>query len=132
MNDFRERLFRLYRGLVGKERTLLWIAAATVALLTAGFLIIVDAQDFHDTFQGLAGLFTVIAIIIGGYWALFQFNITRTRYPRADLTHQISHRPIPNSKMLLTVILTIRNQGQVGLNVRSGFTRIQLMVPLPD
>jgi len=71
--------------------------------------------------------FTVAAIIGGGIW----FYRRRQRYPRADVTHAITHKALPNGKFLLHVAVTISNKGEVLLSLISGVTRIQQMLPLP-
>lgn len=84
-------------------------------------------KDIADIMQAFA---TVIALLIGGIWSYMLFVKKRQRYPRASITHQISHRPMSNSKIILNVTTIISNTGDVLLSLVSGLTRVQQMLPL--
>lgn len=83
------------------------------------------AKDLSAIVQAV---FTVAAIIGGGFW----FYKRRQRYPRADVTHSITHKALPNGKLLLHVTVTISSKGEVLLSLISGVTRIQQVLPLPS
>jgi hypothetical protein len=93
-----------------------------------------DLKDFFAIIQACAGSVqacaTVIAIIVGGVWSYMLFVQKRQRYPRANIEHRITHRSIPDNKLLLHVAVTVRNTGDVLLSLVSGQTRIQQILPL--
>ena len=78
----------------------------------------------------LVAVATVIAFIVGGMWSYKLFVKKRLKYPRANITHKILHKPIPSGKVLLHVTTVISNTGDVLLSLISGTTRIQQMLPL--
>ncbi|MDX1435944.1 MAG: hypothetical protein R3335_03980 [Anaerolineales bacterium] len=78
----------------------------------------------------LAGITTMIAIAVGGYWSWRVFVRTRQKYPRAVLSHQISHLPLSPGKKLVHVDLTIENTGDVIITIASWAVWIQQVLPL--
>lgn len=58
------------------------------------------------------------------------FVSKRERYPRAKLTHSITHRPLTEDKVLLHVIVTISNTGELLLEFDEGVIFIQQVLPL--
>ncbi len=84
-------------------------------------------KNIFDIIQAIA---TVFAIIIGGIWSYMLFIRKRQKYPRANITHNITHRQIGNKKILLHVAVTITNVGDVLIALVSGETRIQQILPL--
>ena len=86
------------------------------------------AKDFADT---LHSLFTVLGIVVGGIWTYMLFVRKRQRYPRAEATHTITHKPLGHNRVLLHVTTSICNPGEVLLRLVSGFTRVQQLLPPP-
>ena len=74
----------------------------------------------------------VAAVIVGGIWSYWLFVQNRQKYPRASISHHITHRHIGNDNLLLHVSVTISNVGDVLLSLISLETRIQQVLPLPD
>jgi hypothetical protein len=131
MDAILEQLSLAYHKLDLKYKALLVAMPILVVIVVVGLAGSYGANTFSDIFQGLGGLFTVIAVTVGGFWTYLIFVSTRQRYPRASLTHQITHRPVSDNKVLLTVVLTVANQGAVALELLSIETWIQRMVPWP-
>ncbi|HTT33807.1 MAG TPA: hypothetical protein VMH48_09410 [Methylomirabilota bacterium] len=86
------------------------------------------AKDFADTVHSV---FTVLAIVVGGFWTYMLFIKKRQRYPRAKATHAITHKPLGHNRVLLHVTTDISNPGEVLLRLESGFTRVQQLLPPP-
>lgn len=74
----------------------------------------------------------VIALAVGGVWAYLLFVRGRARFPRASVTHRISHRLLPGGGLLLRVTVVITNSGVIILRIASGFVRVQQVLPLPE
>jgi hypothetical protein len=55
----------------------------------------------------------------------------RQKYPRAITSHRITHRTIATGKVLLHVIVTISNKGDVLLSLVEAEVRIQQVLPTP-
>jgi hypothetical protein len=84
-----------------------------------------------DAFSSVESIFKVLAIAVGGYWAYRTFHRRRERYPKAKVTHTLSHWATSENQRLLRVALNINNDGEVLLKASSGFTWIQQMKPWP-
>jgi hypothetical protein len=84
-------------------------------------------KDISDVVKNIA---TVIAIFVGGYWTWRTFVRTRGRFPRANLTHSITHIPLTEDKVLLHVTVTISNTGELLLSFVYGKIFIKQVLPL--
>ena len=90
-----------------------------------------DTWDKLDSISGcVSSVFEVFAIIAGGIWTYTLFIRRRQKQPRARIEHRITDRPIADGKILLHVVVTISNMGDVLLSLRSTETWIQKMLPL--
>jgi len=85
-------------------------------------------KDTADTVKSIA---EIIGLAVGGFWTWILFVKNRQDYPRAKITHAISHRVLPNGSRLLRVRCTVTNIGQVFLRLDSAFVWVQQMLPLP-
>lgn len=90
-----------------------------------------DLTQYTQVTQIIEGLLTAAAIILGGIWSYMLFVRTRQKYPRANLKHRITHRPIGNKKQLLVLEIIIENTGDVLLSFASAVARIQQVLPTP-
>jgi len=86
--------------------------------------------SLKDTVDIIKEFFTTLAIIVGGIWSYMLFVKKRQKFPRANISHQISHIPISNNKILLSIRTTISNTGDVLLSLESGINRVQQILPL--
>lgn len=77
-------------------------------------------------------VFTIIAFIVGGIWSYMLFVKKRPKYPCANITHCITHRPITEKKILLNVDVGISNVGAVLLSLVPVETRLLQVVPPPS
>lgn len=73
---------------------------------------------------------TVVAIVIGGIWTYKVFVAQRQKYPRLKVEHRISHRRLPDRKVLLTVEELLSNTGTVLLPLQVGEIRVSQVLPL--
>lgn len=85
-----------------------------------------------EQFASLESAFKMCALVVGGFWTYLLFVRKRQTYPRAKLNHRIFATPISDSKTLLRVTAEIRNEGDVLMQLSSGFTSIQRIKPWPD
>jgi hypothetical protein len=85
-----------------------------------------------DFIQIIESCVTIAAVIVGGLWGYNLFVRYRQRFPRAILSHSISHFPLGRGRSLLHVQVTISNAGQVLLNIVSVTTRVQRVLPIPS
>jgi hypothetical protein len=78
------------------------------------------------------GIATILAIVVGGIWSYMLFVRTRQKYPRASVTHRITHRPLDSERQLVVVDVILHNTGEVLLSLESSETRVQEVLPLPS
>lgn len=74
----------------------------------------------------------IVAIVIAGLWAYRIFIKNRVEYPFGEIKHNISHWHLEENKVYLSVIVTIKNAGNVLLEIESGRIYIQQVRPLLD
>lgn len=90
----------------------------------------------HEAAKGVVeiakNIVEVGAIFFGGAWTYNLFIRQRQKYPRANLVHGITHRPIGNGKLLLNIDAIVSNAGDVLIRIVSGELRIQQVLPLPS
>lgn len=85
-------------------------------------------KDITDTIQAIL---TSAAIAVGGIWSYLLFVRTRQKYPRANLKHDLTHRPLGDGFVVLSVKGNISNAGEVLLSLASAQTRVQQVLPPP-
>lgn len=68
---------------------------------------------------------TSLAILGGGLWFLWQ----RQRFPRAEVSHSVSHWRIGRSQRVLHVAVTIVNKGNVLVQPTRGQVWVQQVLP---
>lgn len=85
-----------------------------------------------ETLQAVAAFFqdlaTIAAILAAGYW----FFLRRQRLPRANLTHALVHKRLPDDNLLLHAAVTISNPGDVLLSLVRAEAWVQQVLPVPE
>lgn len=122
---------------VGKiNKGLLQTIAAVLAVL---FLIFLAAYLFEpDTSKleellGIAQAFlTVFAIIAGGVFAAYKWQVFRESEPHLTITNSVSHRLIGDSYVHLAVMATLHNGSRVKMEFREAFFSLQQIGPVSD
>lgn len=87
--------------------------------------------NFESLINIVESIAVIVAIIIGGLWALKLFFTKREKYPKANLSNEITHLAIDNEKILLRVIVKLENQGDVLIILSSICIRILQINPWP-
>ena len=135
-NDSPGRVGRLWP----KSQTRRALAVASVILLaiTALFIILVFVNDWfnRNAFKELADIFqlivALIAIVIGGIFALFKLQAFRDFEPHLTVTHKVAHRLISESYAHIDVTATLHNSSKVQIELNDGFFRLQQIAPMTD
>lgn len=73
---------------------------------------------------------TIVAIAIGGLWALRAFYRERVRWPKADLELQISHQGLTEDEQLLHVKVNVQNSGRGRIALQDLRVDIHRVLPL--
>lgn len=84
--------------------------------------------SLKDVFAIIQSISVAVGVLGGGYWFFKQ----RQKYPRANLAHEISHKILPNNKILLQLQVKIINVGVVMISLNKCDIRVQKIVPLND
>jgi len=87
-----------------------------------------NIQFWKDIIDIVQSLVTILAIC-GGAFLYYQ---RRRRFPRTKITHQVADKLISPDRVLLRVVITVSNQGEVLLSLESGFVGVQQVSPCPQ
>src|ERR1700737_2768954 len=86
-------------------------------------------SKFKDIADALHSTATIIALIVGGWWTYSRFIKKREKFPRAKISHSITHRRLDDHFQLLHVALNVQNAGEVLLCLHKGFVLVQQVIP---
>ena len=88
-----------------------------------------DYKNIAETFQAI---FTVIAIIVAGFWTYYLFIENRSSYPIAELELSYDEFNILDNKILVHASIKIKNNGTVLLKAEEAELRLRQVTPLPE
>jgi hypothetical protein len=89
-------------------------------------------QQWQGLIESASHLATVVAVVIGGSWALSTFLRTRRRHPRAIIEHASHVRILRHGHGLLHVAVKIANNSEVRIRLSSALVRLYRVSPLSD
>lgn len=87
-------------------------------------------SDVVASIASIESLVKLIALLMGGIWSYHLFLRYRNSYPRATITHEVTVNNLPCRQLLLTVGVTIRNDGKVLLPLTFTETWVRQLLPL--
>ena len=90
-----------------------------------------ETVDIRNISQAIQGLFTVLAIIVGGIWTYFIFIKNRSSHPIINLDLSYDKFEVDGNKRLIHVHLRIENNGLVLLYSKEAELRLRQVTPLP-
>lgn len=98
----------------------------TTEIVSAG------TNDWKAVAEAVASVVTALGVVVAGVWAYWLYVRQRTRWPRAELAMELTHRVLPEDLNLLNAKVKIHNSGR-GLMQPSAL-RIDLyrVLPLSD
>ena len=88
-----------------------------------------NTKDLAATFQATV---TVVAIVVGGVFALFKLQAFRDFSPHLAVLHHVHHRRISPNYVHVDVVTELRNTSRVKIGLRSAEISLQLLGPLTD
>ena len=91
-----------------------------------------DLPEFKILFDMLESFFTIVGIILAGFWTYVKFIKKREKYPRASINHRIVEKELPNNKKLIHLFVEIENISDVLLRLVSYDVRISQVLPLSN
>ncbi len=87
-----------------------------------------DSKELSEVVKNYA---TCVAYIIGGFWVYLAFIRKREKYPRVEVSHRIINKRVNGDKILLKVVVDIKNKGATVVCLEKRLVRVQKMIPWP-
>jgi|GEM_PF-939774 len=88
-----------------------------------------SGSDWQETAEVVTSIVTAVGILVGGVWAYWLYVRQRTRWPRAELELELTHRQLLDDLNLLSAKVKIHNSGR-GL-MQPSTTRVDINRVLP-
>lgn len=88
-----------------------------------------SGSDWQETAKTVTSIITAVGILVGGVWAYWLYVRQRTRWPRAEVELELTHRQLLGDLNLLSVKVKIHNAGR-GL-MQPSTTRVDVNRVLP-
>jgi hypothetical protein len=85
-------------------------------------------SKWKDIFDIAHSIFVILALLCAGYWFFVRSEIK----PRADVSHEITHRTIHGEHNWVHVLVNIKNIGYTPVVIEKGKVYIQQIKPLSD
>ena len=117
-----------------------WVSVVVIVLVVAisvGMALLLNsllpdtgrAKDVAGTIQSFV---TVVAIVIGAYFAYSRLQIFRTFEPHVTISHKVSHRRLSDSYVHIDATAILHNNSKVQIGLQRGFSRLQGVSPVSD
>ncbi len=108
---------------------LLLLAAVSLPLLA---LLLTDSGKARELAAVAQASVTAFAILAGGLFAAYKLEVFRDFEPHLTITHDISHRPVSDSYIHISVSVTLHNSSRVKVDIVDGIFRLYHVAPLSD
>lgn len=89
-------------------------------------------HTWQNAAETLASAATVVAIVVGGIWAYWGFVRERNRWPRGELTLEVTHRHLDDEICVLHAKLRIKNVGRGLMKLEEMRVDLQRVRPLGE
>ena len=117
---------------VGLVVTVLAVLVALAALSLALYLAVPDAARVKDVLWGMQAGVTALAVILGGIFAAYKWQVFRESEPHLTITHDVSFRPVGDSYIHIAVTAVLHNSSRVQIELREGFFLLQQVASALD
>lgn len=91
-----------------------------------------NAATIKEWAEITQSVFTSAALIIGGIWTYLLFVKNRLNYPKAEITHEISHHQLDEKQGLLHLIVRVENIGDNLIELDTTRSWIEQIIPVPE
>ena len=114
------------------------VSATTLVAIAVAVLVIVpewswkNVGPIKDVAGAIQSALTVLAIVVGGVFALVKLQVFRTFEPHLTVTHEIHHRAISPGYAHIDVTARLHNSSRVKVELREADIRLQLVAPITD
>ena len=89
-------------------------------------------EMFRNWSVGVQALVTVVALVVGGWFAWRNKHLFRYGQPHLTIGHEISHRQVSPGYVQIGVTAVLHNSSRVKVEVLDGLFTIQQMAPVSD
>ncbi len=117
---------------IGFTVTAMAVLAVLTLLFLAAYLFVPDAARVKDALWVMQGVVTTLAIVLGGAFAAYKWQVFRESEPHLTITHEVSHRLIGDSYVHIAVTAELRNGSRVQVELLKGIFSLQLLSPTTD
>ena len=88
--------------------------------------------EWKDVAAIAQSVVTVVAIVVGGYFAYYKLQLFRELEPHLSITHDISHRFIGDSYVHIAVTANIYNSSRVMIELGDATSSLLMIGPTTD
>ena len=117
---------------IGFLITVAAVIAVLIVLFPAAYLLVPDPARVKDTLGVMQAVVTTLAIVLGGVFAAYKWQIFRESEPHLTISHEVSQRRIGESYVNIAVTAMLHNSSRVHLELSEGFFRLQQVAPASD
>src|SRR5690349_21035963 len=86
-------------------------------------------HDWTEVTSIFDAAFKEVAIVVGGIASYYLFWRKRQVYPRAEVNLSIEQHRLPRQKLLIRVKATLKNTGEVLIQLSRGYANLCLIAP---
>ena len=101
-------------------------------VVLVAFALAPDTVAPEDVLRVIQSSVTILAIVAGGLFAAFKWQVFRESEPHLTITHDVSYRRVGESYVHIAVTATLRNNSRVQVELRDGFFVLQKVSPTLD
>ena len=91
-----------------------------------------EIRDWTYLARIVQGVFTVAAILVGGFFAWRNAHIFRHNAPHVNVSHEIAHIFLSGEYVYIAVTATLHNTSRVNIEFLNGYSRIQQVTPIEN
>ena len=117
---------------IGFTVTAMAVLAVLTILFLAVYLLVPDPARVKDTLGVMQAVVTTLAIVLGGVFAAYKWQIFRESEPHLTISHEVSQRRIGDSYVHIAVTAELRNGSRVQVELLKGIFSLQLLSPTTD
>ena len=117
---------------VGYSLLALATIVGMVIAVSALDLLLPDASRAKDLLGIVQSGVTVLAIVLGGFFAAIKLELFRDFEPHLTISHDVNHRRLENGYLHIDVKATLTNSSKVRVELQEGFFLLQRIAPVLD
>ena len=106
--------------------------AVLCGVILVAFAIAPDTVAPVDVLRVIQSYVTILAIVAGGLFAAYKWQVFRESEPHLTITHEVSHRLVGDSYVHIAVTAELRNGSRVQVELLKGTFSLQLLSPTTD